>query len=142
MASLTKHSDTENRPAPGRWLFDLPALSSLFEEPMPRIEEVRDDGHVVVRFEMPGIDPDKDVEITVADGTLRIEAERRQESKDEEHKTYRSEFQYGSYTRAIDLPAGATDEDVEATYKDGILEVRVPVNEQRAEARKVPVTRR
>jgi Hsp20/alpha crystallin family len=69
----------------------------------------------------PGSTPDNDVEVTVSDGTLSIKAERREETKLDEKLGFRSEFRYGSYTRTIGLPIGATEEDVKATYRDGIL---------------------
>ena len=106
-----------------------------------RVEEVMDGGELVVRAELPGVDPDKDVEITVSDHTLRIKAERRQETKVEEKDGYRSEFRYGTFVRTLNLPAGATDDDVKATYSDGVLEVRLPVDHAAAAARKVPITR-
>ena len=106
-----------------------------------RVEEFTEGDEVVVRAEMPGIDPDKDVHITVNDHTLQLRAERREETKTEDKGSYRSEFQYGSFTRTLQLPAGATDQDVKATYKDGILEVRVPVDRKEAEARKIPIQR-
>lgn len=90
---------------------------------------------------MPGLDPDKDVEIDVTGQMLRIRAERRQESKTEDKGRYRSEFRYGSFSRAVPLPAGATDQDVKATYKDGILEVRVPIDHGKAEAHNIPIQR-
>ncbi len=108
---------------------------------MPRVEEFTEGNQLVVRAELAGIDPEKDVEIHVADHTLRIRAERRQETKSEEQGRYRSEFQYGSFSRSIPLPAGASDQDVKATYKDGILEVRVPVDQGEAAAKKIPVER-
>lgn len=52
-----------------------------------------------------------------------------------------SEFHYGSFTRTLQLPAGATDDDVQATYADGILEVRVPIDTAEAEKKKIPVQR-
>jgi HSP20 family protein len=106
-----------------------------------KVEEFTHDDHVVVRAEMPGIDPDKDVQITMSDHTLRIAAERREESKSEENGGYRSEFHYGSFTRTVALPVGASDKDVKATYKDGILEVYIPIDRHEAEAKKVPVQR-
>lgn len=92
---------------------------------------------------MPGIDPDEDVEITLDEGTLCIRAERKEshEEKDEDKGSYRSEFRYGQFTRRLPLPARATKEDVKATYNDGILEIRVPINEETAEAKKIPVNR-
>jgi HSP20 family protein len=106
-----------------------------------RVEDFTEGSEAVVRVEMPGIDPDKDVEISVRDHTLRLRAERRQETKTEEKGAYRSEFRYGSFTRTVPLPAGATEKDVKATYKDGVLEVRVPIDREAAEATKIPIQR-
>jgi len=96
---------------------------------------------LVVKAEMPGLDPDKDIAIDVSDQNLHIRAERRQETKVEEKGGYHSEFRYGSFSRHVPLPAGTSDQDVKATYKDGILEVRVPVDRAKAEAHKIPVQR-
>ena len=130
-----------------RWFSDWPlprwfewrpeALTQL--ESQIRLEELREGDEYVVRAEMPGLDPEKDVDIEVTDHTLRIRAERRQETKTEDAKGYRSEFRYGSFLRTVPLPSAATEKDVKATYKDGILEVRVPIDETRAEGKKIPV---
>ncbi len=106
-----------------------------------KLEEYREGDNLVVRAEMPGLDPEKDVEITVSDNTLRIKAERREQTKTEDKEGYRSEYRYGSFVRAMRLPAGATEKDVSASYTDGILEVRVPINTAEAEAKKVAVKR-
>jgi HSP20 family protein len=126
---------------PTRRLFEFPALREFMDEEHFRVEEFQEDGTCVIKAEVPGIDPDKDVEITVADRTLTIKVERRQESETEDKKGFRSEFRYGSFVRTMTLPLGATDKDVTATYADGILEVRVPISAEQAAARKVPVTR-
>ena len=155
---IEKAAPAEKSPAtrPGDWLdvFDrwfadfprpswLPEFRQAFGEGvgLPRVEEFTEGDLVVVRAEMPGIDPDKDVQITVSDHTLHLRAERRQESETEEKGGYRSEFHYGSFARTLTLPVGATDKDVKATYKDGILEVRIPLDRKEAEARKVAVER-
>ena len=111
------------------------------EEGMLHVEEFEQDGTLVVRAEVPGIDPDKDVEISVSNGMLTIRAERREEKKEESKTGYRSEFRYGAYRRTLPLPAGATEQDVKATCADGILEVRIPMAKEQAEAKKIPVTR-
>ncbi len=91
------------------------------------VDEYQDGDTQVVRAELPGIDPDKDVQLTVSDGMLRIDAERRIE-KDTEDKGYtRHELRYGRFTRSLPIPEAASADDVTATYKDGILEVRVPM---------------
>lgn len=93
------------------------------------VDEYRDGDTQVIRAELAGIDPDEDVELTVTDGVLRIDAERRVE-KDTEEKGYtRHELRYGRFSRSLPIPDGASADDVTATYKDGILEVRVPVPE-------------
>lgn len=107
-----------------------------------RVEEFQEDKTLVVRAEAPGIDPDKDVDIAVENGNLRISAHREERSEHQEKDSYRSEFRYGSFDRTIPLPAGATAADVTATYKDGVLEIRIPVGPEVAPApRKVEVTR-
>ncbi|MFI5041995.1 MAG: Hsp20/alpha crystallin family protein, partial [Acidimicrobiales bacterium] len=95
-----------------------------------RVEEFRDGNTMVVRAELPGIDPDKDVELTVVDGVLHLEAHREEKSERKEKHSYRSEFRYGSFSRRIALPAGADESQVEASYTDGVLEVRVPMAEE------------
>jgi HSP20 family molecular chaperone IbpA len=84
---------------------------------------------------MPGIDPDKDVEVTIQDGVLTIHGERREEHKD----TRRSEFYYGSFSRSVALPTGADEDDVQAAYKDGILEVSVRLGESKPETKRITV---
>lgn len=90
------------------------------------LEEFTEDGTLVIRAELAGIDPDKDVEISVEDGVLHIGAERREEEKTEGRDYVRQEMRYGSFHRDLPLPKGTSDADVKASYKDGILEIRVP----------------
>ena len=106
-------------PAPMPWparlwhrLEEVPEFSRWFEGLRPwsgeewrlQIEEELTDDTMVIRAELPGIDPDKDVEITVADGVLNLGAERRYEKTEEEKGRTRSEFRYGSFTRAVGVP--------------------------------------
>ena len=106
-----------------------------------KVEEFTEGGTMVVRAELPGIDPDKDVELTVANGYLTLHAERHEEKKEEGKERYHSEFRYGAFTRMLPLPLGATEDDVKATYTDGILEVRIPVDGTTKEAHRVAITR-
>lgn len=131
-----------------RWFLDFPDMRRLFDtlpqrfpmfESMPLEHEVVD-GAFVVRAEMPGIDPEKDAEVWVAEGLLHIRGERRFEEKTEKDGTFRSEFQYGSFHRAVTLPKGAGAE-VSATYKDGVLEVRLPMKQGEDPVAKVHIVR-
>jgi HSP20 family protein len=112
-------------------------------EELIRVDEFREGDTQVIRAELPGIDPEKDVELTVGDGMLRIHAERRFE-EDRQDKGYtRHELRYGSMTRTLPLPEGAGEADISATYKDGILEVRVPIPQppEAAEPTRIPITK-
>lgn len=108
-------------------------------EEVIRVEEHREDDVIVVRAELPGVDPDKDVAVTVADGMLRIEAERHEVEEEKQKGSYtRRELRYGSFSRTLPLPAGVVAADVTATYKDGMLEVRVPTRGE-GPGEKIPV---
>lgn len=105
------------------------------------LEEFEENGTYVIRAEVPGIDPDKDVELTVADGALRLKVHRARQSHNGDRNHFRSEFEYGALQRFILLPATATETDVKATYKDGILEVRLPMNGATAREHRVAIAR-
>jgi HSP20 family protein len=93
-----------------------------------RLEEDMKDGHYVVRAEIPGIDPAKDVDIMVSDSRLTIKAER----SERKEANGRSEFSYGSFVRTVTLPSGANADDIKATYDKGILTVDVTVPKESA----------
>lgn len=122
------------------WMRSFPARRSFgsgWELPgdaLIRVDEYREDNTQVIRAELAGIDPAKDVEITVDDGMLRITAQRRVEEKSEDKGYVRHELQYGSFSRALPLSDGAAESDITAGYKDGILEIRVPLAEPPAPA--------
>ena len=102
-----------------------------------RIEEYTKEGEFTIRAEVPGIDPEKDIEISVDDGVLTVEGQRQ-----EKHQSgQRSEFSYGRFMRSVSLPSGADEDHIKASYRDGILEVKVPVKEQSNQSHKIQVTR-
>jgi HSP20 family protein len=94
--------------------------------PSIKIEQFQEGTTLVVRAEVPGIDPERDVDVSVSEGMLNIAVQREEKSEHKSKAGYRSEFRYGSSMRSIALPAGAREEDITATYKDGVLEVRAP----------------
>ncbi len=107
-----------------------------------RVEEFHEGDTLVVRAELTDIDPDKDVEITIEGDVAKIHAHREQKSESKDKESYRSEFRYGEFDREIALPVGTKPEEVKATYKDGILEVRIPCcAEVTLPASKVPISR-
>jgi HSP20 family molecular chaperone IbpA len=87
--------------------------------------------------ELPGIDPAKNVDITVGDGLLTISGER----KERVESMHRSELFYGKFTRTIALPSGADEKSVNAEYRDGILEVRILLPATKQQVTHIPVGR-
>jgi HSP20 family protein len=147
--TLIKHHETKLEPFDrifGQWpeFFRRPIIMwSGDHEDLLRVEEYEEDGTRVIRAEMPGIDPDKDVEITVDNGVLHISAERKEEEKSETKDYTRREIRYGLFTRDISLPQGCVEADLKATYKDGMLEIRVPspvAEAKKVHVQKIPVT--
>lgn len=128
MSDLMRWFDTRRSP--------IEMIERLFEGEVGmsgiRVEEVVDGSTLLVRAELPGIDPETDVDVTVSNGVLEIKAERKEKQEHKDKNTYRSEFRYGSFFRRVPLPEGARQEDVTASYKDGVLEVRMPVQEKAA----------
>jgi HSP20 family molecular chaperone IbpA len=120
-------------------LFDLLEMPFTAMRPLTgqaiRIEDCVQDDQYIIRAELPGIDPDKDVEISVSRGVLTVRAERHEEHERRHH----SEFRYGSYERHIRLPENVREEEIKASYDNGILTVRMPFEEAKESTRRVPV---
>jgi HSP20 family protein len=100
-----------------------------------RLEESIRDDRYVIRAELPGLDPENDIDVSVDGRILTIRAERRQQDKG----PYRSEFRYGSLARAVKLPARVDPADVTARYDKGVLEVSVPVQVIKPEGTRITV---
>lgn len=102
-----------------------------------RIEEFTKNGDFVIRAELPGIDPEKNVHVNVKDGMLTIEGKR----EEHEESDQRSEFFYGRFMRTLSLPSGANQEKIKASYSDGILEVSIPMRETSEKSHAIPISR-
>ena len=132
--------------APARFRAMFPDLADWLESPWTgpppflagqvfRLEEAIRDDRYVIRAELPGLDPENDIEVSVEGRILTIRAERRQQGDG----SYRSEFRYGSLTRLVRLPAKVDAADVTARYERGVLEVSVPVRAVKPEGTRIPV---
>lgn len=104
--------------------------------PTVRLEHYAEDGRFVVRAELPGLDVDKNIEVMVRDGILRICAERQEEHKDGQ----RSEFRYGSLSRSLELPKRAEADKITASYDNGIVEIVVPLSGAEPGDQRVEIT--
>jgi HSP20 family molecular chaperone IbpA len=117
---------------------DVPFAFRTDGTPLVRIEDYVEDGTYVLRAELPGIDPEKDLEVSVAGDTVSIRGERREEEQDKRHH----EIHYGEFLRTVRLPQGSRTDDVKATYDDGVLEVRIPVESDSQGTHTVPIARK
>jgi HSP20 family protein len=103
----------------------------------PAVESRVENGNIIVRADLPGIDP-KDVSVSVLGNQLTIEGERKQEEKKEEKGYFYRELAYGKFSRTMTLPEGVDASKVKAGYKNGVLEVTLPAPEQ-LESKKIQV---
>lgn len=93
-----------------------------------RVEEHRDRNSLVVRTDLPGIDPDTDIDINASEAALQITA-RGAEPASKDQPGYRTEVRYGEFSRSIPTPRGANPDAVEVSYIDGVLGIRVRLPE-------------
>lgn len=124
-------------------LFRLPrSLSERVEFPFrPSIDVDRENGELIVSAELPGIDPDKDIEITLDDDYLTIKGEKSEDKEISEDDRYLHERSYGKFVRRIPVPEGVSPDDIAADYAKGVLTVKVTLPEETkpAEPQKIPV---
>ena len=104
---------------------------------VPNIEVEQRGGDLVVRADLPGLKADE-INVSVDRGRLTVSGERRQENREEREGFIRSEMSYGTFYRTIPLPEGADENRVAATFRNGVLEITIPVSE-REQGRKVQV---
>ncbi|MFQ5663973.1 MAG: Hsp20/alpha crystallin family protein [Terriglobia bacterium] len=91
----------------------------------PAVDIVEKGDELVLKADLPGIDP-KTVEISVENGTLTLKGERKWESDLKEDDYRRVERVYGSFVRCFTLPRSVDPDKVEAEYRNGVLQVRLP----------------
>lgn len=105
----------------------------------PQLETFRKGNNLVVRADLPGLRKD-DVNVEIDDGILTISGHRAEEQVEDRDDFYRSERSYGEFFRALPLPEGITGDACQATFKDGVLEVTLPLPKQaERKARRVEV---
>jgi HSP20 family protein len=126
---------------PFRWEFDR-SMDRVFDEllmrtprrpvsPMtvrawePPIEMFETATEVIVRAELPNVDPKK-VDIAVVEDLLTLKGETKHEEEHKERNYFYRELVYGTFTRTIKLPAPVKGPEAKAVYKDGVLEVTIP----------------
>ena len=101
--------------------FKFPEIGEMY----PTVDIFEDGNDVVVKAELPGMKKD-DIEVNISDDVITISGEKKTEEKVEKKDYYQLERSFGSFTRTLQLPAETQTDKARASFKDGILEVRIP----------------
>lgn len=91
----------------------------------PAVDMIDHADEIILRADVPGLD-EKDLEVTVHDGTVTIRGERKEEKEEKKEDYYCSERSYGAFARTLSLPTSVEADKVKATFKKGVLEVHLP----------------
>jgi HSP20 family protein len=110
--------------------FGESSIQEVGAEWIPPLDVAETKDEIIVTVELPGVDP-SNVEVTVANGILTIKGEKKHERKDERYHLI--ERTYGTFTRSIRLPVDFDENNVKATYKDGVLKIVLPKVEKAKE---------
>jgi HSP20 family protein len=96
---------------------------------LPAVDVWETESEVVLSFDLPGIPEDK-IAVELDDNVLTVSGERERTQEHSSERFYRFERRHGTFSRSVTLPAGVTENDIAANYKDGVLEIRVPKPEE------------
>ena len=105
---------------------------------MPRVDISEHENDTVVRAEIPGMNPE-DVDIRLENGHLVLKGEKKVESEDKDENRYHVERSYGSFYRTIPVSGDLSEDDVKASFKNGVLTVRLPNNKVEGQAKRIPI---
>ncbi len=96
---------------------------------VPRVETYEKDGNYVIKTDLPGVEA-KDVQVTVENGCLTIQGERKMDKEIKERQIHRRELYYGSFQRSMAVPEGVKADHIKAKYHDGVLEITAPLEKK------------
>jgi HSP20 family protein len=98
---------------------------------LPRfdLDVFEEKGEVVAKAELPGLSKE-DIQVNITENLLTIKGEKKKEEEVKEENYYRSERSYGSFMRSVELPRGVQADKTKATFKNGVLEIRLPLSEE------------
>ncbi len=103
----------------------IPVETSMYRQPLADIWETDDE--IIATIELPGVEKE-DIQVNVVDDYIEVKVEKKEEHKEEDKKKgmYRLERRYSGFYRRIPLPEEADADSIKATYKNGVLELRIP----------------
>ena len=120
------------------WL--APVLGSGAGIWSPQVEMLQRNGELIVRADLPGLTKDE-VKVEITDNAITIEGERRGEKEEKHEGFYRSERSYGKFYRRLPIPEGVDVKDAEATFQNGVLEVKMKASKrEQQKARRLEIT--
>jgi len=105
---------------------------------MPRVDVSEQDQETIVRAEIPGMSPEN-VDVKLENGNLVLKGEKKVENEDKDENRYHVERSFGSFYRAIPVSSDVTEEDVKASFKNGVLTVRLPNSKVKAQGKRIPI---
>src|SRR3989441_2352195 len=106
----------------------------------PQVEMLQHNGELIVRADLPGLTKD-DVKVEVTDNAITIEGERHGEEEEKREGFYRSERSYGKFYRRLPIPEGVNIKDAEATFQNGVLEVKMKTSKrEQQKSRRLEIT--
>jgi len=108
---------------PQRWLGGDSEITA------PAVDVYEEKDEIVVKAELPGMDKN-DIQVNISDSELTLKGEKKREEKVEEEDYYRCERSYGGFVRSVELPTEVQADKIKASFKNGILEVRLPKSEE------------
>jgi HSP20 family protein len=96
---------------------------------LPSIDVSETDGEISVRAELPGLEA-KDIDLDISGDVLSIKGEKKGKEETKKENYYTRESYCGSFQRSIRLPAEVQSNKVEANFKNGVLDIRLPKSEK------------
>lgn len=113
---------------PHSWMRGSRLDSALHAENMPQVDVLDQDENIIVRAALPGVNK-KDLEVSSTDHTVSIRCRTKKEVEEEKGEFYRREICTGSFLRTVTLPAIVDESRIQACFKDGLLEITLPKQE-------------
>lgn len=119
------------------WLASRPEMTAGF---WPQVDVTETEKEIKVSAEIPGVEP-KDIDVSVENSMLTIKGEKKYEREEKEKGQYRMERSYGSFQRAIELPAEVDESKAKAEFKKGVLRLILPKRPgAQSRRKKIPIT--
>jgi len=104
----------------------------------PRVDVIETEKELQIKAELPGMS-EKEIQVSLSRDTLTLSGEKKAEEEQRSGNIYRMERTYGAFSRTITLPVDVDTENVEATFKNGVLTIKLPKVAAAKESRRIKV---